>query len=79
VAEGRVPDAGAEAVLLDVERRHLTGEVLNLLAECSPVVGCSDAGERRLGCDLGDAVCAERCGFQAALRLTGEVGLYIGG
>jgi hypothetical protein len=55
------------------------GEVLNLLAECSPVVGCSDAGERRLVCDLGDSVRAESCGLQAAIRLRGEVGLYIGG
>jgi hypothetical protein len=33
VAEGRVPDGGAEAVPLGAEKRHLSGEVLNLLFE----------------------------------------------
>jgi hypothetical protein len=38
-----------------------------------------DAGERRLWCDIGDAVRAACCGVQALLWLTGEVGLYGGG
>jgi hypothetical protein len=49
------------------------------LLECNAFVGWGDAGERRLGCDLGDAVRTVRCTVQAALWLTGEVVLYGGG
>jgi hypothetical protein len=51
-------------------------EVLKFLLECRVVVGWDDAVEHRLVCDLRDAVRAARCGFQAALWLAGEVGLY---
>jgi hypothetical protein len=36
-AEERVPEAGAEAVLLGAECHHLTGEVLDLLLKCGVV------------------------------------------
>jgi hypothetical protein len=38
-AEGRVPEAGTEAVLLGAECRHLAGEVLYLLQQCGVVGG----------------------------------------
>jgi hypothetical protein len=41
--------------------------------------GWTNASERPLGCDLGDAVRTAGCGFQAALVLTGENGLYARG
>jgi hypothetical protein len=41
-AEGRVPEAGAEVVLLGVESRHLAGEVLDLLQKCGVVGGVVD-------------------------------------
>jgi hypothetical protein len=77
-AEGRVPEFGAEAVLLGAECRHLAGEVLDLLQKCG-VGGWTYTSELRLGCHLGDAVHTAGCGVQAALLLTGENGLYVGG
>jgi hypothetical protein len=76
--EGRVPEAGAEAVLLGAECRHLAGEVLDLLQKCG-VGGWTNASQRWLGCDLRDAVRTAGCGVQAAFLLTGEYGLYVGG
>jgi hypothetical protein len=75
---GGVPEASAETVLLSAECRHLAGEVVDLLQNCG-VVGWTNGSERRLGCHLGDAVRTAGCGVQAALLLTGENGLYIGG
>jgi hypothetical protein len=78
-AEGRVPEAGAEVFLLGVKCRHLVGEVLDLLQKCGVVGGWTNASERRLGCHLGGAVRTGGCGVQAALLLTGEYGLHVGG
>jgi hypothetical protein len=77
-AEGRVLWAGPETVLPGAECRHLAGEVVDLLQKCG-VGGWTNASERRLGCHLGDAVRTAGCGVQAALLLTGEGGLYVGG
>jgi hypothetical protein len=41
--------------------------------------GWINASEGRLRCDLRDAVRIEGCGVKAALLLTGENGLYVGG
>jgi hypothetical protein len=78
-AEGRVPEAGAKAVLLGAECRRLAGEVLDFLQKCGVVGGWTNDSERRRGCDLRDAVRTAGCGVQAALLLTGETGLYVGG
>jgi hypothetical protein len=75
----RVPEAGAVAVVLGAECRHLAREVLDLLQNCGVVGRWTNDSECRLGCDLGDAVRAVGCGFQAALLLTGENGLYVRG
>jgi hypothetical protein len=75
---GKVPEAFAGAVFLGAGRRHLTGEFRDFLLNCSCVEGWSDAGQCRLGCDLGDAVRTAGCGVQAAVFLAGEVGLYVG-
>jgi hypothetical protein len=78
-AEERVPESGAKAVVFSGECCHLAGEVLNLLQKCGFVRGWINARERRLGCDLEDAVrTAACCGVQAALRLAGEDGLIVG-
>jgi hypothetical protein len=78
-AEGRVPEVGAETVLLGVECHHLAREVVDLLQKCGVVGGWTNASERRLGCHHGDAVRTAGCGIQAALLLTSENGLYVGG
>jgi hypothetical protein len=63
-AEGRVSEAGAEAVLLVAECCHPAGEFLDSLHEC--VIGrLTDASERQLRCDLGDAIRTVGCGVQA--------------
>jgi hypothetical protein len=72
-AEGRVYVASAEAVLLRIQCRFMTGEV-----NCSAVGRWCNASERWLGCDLGDAVRAASCGIHAALWVTCEHGLYVG-
>jgi hypothetical protein len=73
-AQGRVYVACAEAVLLSVECRFMTGEV-----KCSAVVRWCNASEIRLGCDLGDAVRTVSCGIHAALWVTSDQGLYVWG
>jgi hypothetical protein len=77
-AGSRVPGAVGR-VLLSAECRHLAREVVDLLQKCGVVGGWTNANERRLGCHVGDAVCTAGCGVQAALLLTGENGLYVGG
>jgi hypothetical protein len=74
----RVPEAGAEKVLLGADRRHLAGDFVGLLQKCG-VRGWTNASDRRLGCHLEDAVRTAGCGVQAALLLTGEGGLYVVG
>jgi hypothetical protein len=76
---GRIPEAGAETVLLGAECRLLAREVVDLLQKCGVVGWWTNASERRLGCNLWDAVRTAGCGVQAALLLTGENGLYVGG
>jgi hypothetical protein len=77
-AEGKVPEAGAESVLLGAECCHLAGEVLSFLQKCGVVGGWTNASERQLGCGLGDAVRTAGCGVQFTLMLTGETGRNIG-
>jgi hypothetical protein len=77
-AEWRVSEAGAEAVPLVAECCHPAGEFLDPLHECG-VGRLTDASERWLGCDLGDAIRAVGCGVQAALAVPSEDGLYIWG
>jgi hypothetical protein len=55
-AAGKVPEAGAEVVLLSAECRHLAVEVLDLLQKCGVIGGWTTASEGRLGCDLRDRV-----------------------
>jgi hypothetical protein len=78
-AERRISDAGAEAVLLGAECRHLAGEVLDLLQKCGVVGGWTNASKRRMGFDLRVAVLTACFGFQAALILTVESGQYVEG
>jgi hypothetical protein len=61
------------------ECRHLVIEVLDLLLECGAVRERTNAGKRRLGCDLGGTVRTEGCRVQARLRLEGEHSLDVGG
>jgi hypothetical protein len=60
-AEARVPEAGPKAFLLSAECSYLAGE-LHPLQKCSVVWGWASASERRLGCNLGDAVRAAGSG-----------------
>jgi hypothetical protein len=66
-----------EAVVLGAVCRHLAGKVLDLLQKCGVVGGRSS--ELLLRCDLGDAIRTGGCSVQAALVLTGEIGLYVEG
>jgi hypothetical protein len=77
-AEWRIPKAGTEAVLLGAQCRHQAGEVFDFLQKCGFVGRWANNSDRRLGCDLGDAVCIKGCGAQATLMLIGEDYLYIG-
>jgi hypothetical protein len=77
-AEGRVPEAGAEAALPVTECCHLAGEFLDLLHECG-VGRLTDASKCQLRCGLGDAIRVVGCSVQAALAVPSEDGLYIGG
>jgi hypothetical protein len=70
--------AGAKAFLLVAECCHPAGEFLDLLHECG-IGRLTKASERRLRCDLGDAIRVVGCGVQAALAVPSEDGLYIGG
>jgi hypothetical protein len=64
--------------MFGAECRHLSGEVLDLLQKCD-VREWTNASVRRLGCDFRDAVRKAGYGVQAALLLSGENGLYVGG
>jgi hypothetical protein len=77
-AGARVPEAGAEAVLLVTDCCHMAVEVLNLLQKSGVVGGWTSASDRRLGCDLGDTVRTVGCGVKPSLVLTDENGLYVG-
>jgi hypothetical protein len=55
------------------------GEVLDSLQKSGAVGEWTDASERRLGCDVGDAVRTVGCRVQAALGLASEDGLKVGG
>jgi hypothetical protein len=78
-AELRVPKGGAKAVLFSGECCQLAGKVLDSLQKCGAVRGWTNGRERRVGCDLGDAVRKAGCGVQAAFWLAGEDGLNVGG
>jgi hypothetical protein len=46
LAEGRVPEAGVEAVLLGAEGSHLAGGVLSVLLKCGVVREWTKASKR---------------------------------
>jgi hypothetical protein len=50
--EGRVPEDGAETVLLGAECRHLVGEVLDLQQKGGVVWGRTNDCQCQLMCDL---------------------------
>jgi hypothetical protein len=74
-----VAGAGATAVQLGIECRHLLLEVFDLLPKGGILREWCNTGERWLGCSLHDAVCAAGCGVHVALGLPCEDGPYIGG
>jgi hypothetical protein len=77
-AAARVLEDGAKVILFGGECCQLAGGVIDPLQKRGAVRGRTNVRERRLGCDLGDAVRTAGCRVQAVLRLAGEDGLKVG-